>query len=518
MRLCVFLATGLAATAAHGDYLDMCGYLDLVERLGEGNVPTGDGIVACMVEAESNGAYTPDGTHVDLVTTLFFARSGASSGDSSHATNVARRFAGVGSFTPDTWAVNCFEVNDWLATGWLHVNQGGVQPETLSGLNSPKVWNNSWVGTTGNSSIDRDALRRVDWTVSRDDTLVVVGLNNDDAAQPLLAYGHNTLSVGLENGAHAWGTVPSPFDDPGRMKPEIVAPAGLTSFAVPLVSSAAILLVDQVRNTWLFPAEGERVEVLKAVLLTGAAHQAEYGSTSPWTNNPGTGADRGVTDQPLDEVVGAGLLNVDRAHLIMSGSMHPGSVDPYHAARPPLNAWSLELLGPNDVVHWGFPLAGHVEEFTATAAWNRTVSDTFSGSTMADLELELFRVVGINGELLSLRGDAGLPIFTSGNIACDSQVDNVEHLHVQDLVPGFYVLRAKRRSGDGFEGDVPVGIAWRTSDPIPDTDLNDDGRTGVIDLLLVLERWGSCDLCPEDIDGSGEVNATDVIVMINNWD
>jgi hypothetical protein len=49
------------ATTAQADYLLWCHWYDLETRLGEGNMPDGDGVFAAMVEVEdSNGNYALD--------------------------------------------------------------------------------------------------------------------------------------------------------------------------------------------------------------------------------------------------------------------------------------------------------------------------------------------------------------------------------------------------------------------------------------------------------------------------
>lgn len=519
MRLTVLVIAAMSSIPVQADWTEQCGLNALIDRIGAENVPDGDGIVTCIVEVMVNTSYMPDTTHADLGDTMFFRRSGTVSGHSSHATIVARRMAGVPSFTPNVWAVNVFETSDWLGNGWLHTNQGGVMPDSLAGLNSPKVWNLSWVSTYGNVNTDKNALRRLDWTIVRDDTLVVGGVNNGDSPYPLPSYAFNTLMVGIDTGNHAWGTVPSGYDGEGRRKPEIITPNGQVSFSVPWVTSAGLLLVDYVRDTAGFPSEGERVEVLKALLLSGATHDPHWGSLTPWTNNPGTGADRGFTRQPLDDVVGAGTLNINIAHLMLEGSLNPGGTRLDEATSPPLNAWSLEELLQGETRFWRFDLDGDVEALTATAVWHRGVGDSFASWSIADLELELFGMSEDGLSLVSLRGTDGEAIFADGNIACDSEVDNLEHLHALDLAEGTYVLRLRRHASDNHEGTIPVGIAWTISDPVDATpsDFDDSGDTSTADLLMLLEAWGPCNDCLEDIDDSGAVDAADLSLLVDDW-
>ena len=56
-------------------------------------------------------------------------------------------------------------------------------------------------------------------------------------------------------------------------------------------------------------------------------------------------------------------------------------------------------------------------------------------------------------------------------------------------------------------------------------DINCDGAINVVDLLAVINAWGSCPAppatCPADIaplpDGDGNVNVLDLLMVINNW-
>jgi hypothetical protein len=40
---------------------------------------------------------------------------------------------------------------------------------------------------------------------------------------------------------------------------------------------------------------------------------------------------------------------------------------------------------------------------------------------------------------------------------------------------------------------------------------------GVNDLLAIVDAWGPCTGCPEDIDGNGTVGADDLLEVIGAW-
>ena len=50
-----------------------------------------------------------------------------------------------------------------------------------------------------------------------------------------------------------------------------------------------------------------------------------------------------------------------------------------------------------------------------------------------------------------------------------------------------------------------------------DADIDDDDTVAVLDLLMLLEHWGECDLCEADIEGSGLVDAIDLQLLLDAW-
>lgn len=52
-------------------------------------------------------------------------------------------------------------------------------------------------------------------------------------------------------------------------------------------------------------------------------------------------------------------------------------------------------------------------------------------------------------------------------------------------------------------------------------DLNGDGVVDVLDLLILLNNWGSCpdcDDCPADLNGDCNVGVADLLILLSNWD
>ena len=48
-------------------------------------------------------------------------------------------------------------------------------------------------------------------------------------------------------------------------------------------------------------------------------------------------------------------------------------------------------------------------------------------------------------------------------------------------------------------------------------DLDGDGNVGASDLLALLVSWGPCKDCPADFDGDGNVGASDLLALLVNW-
>ena len=134
-------------------------------------------------------------------------------------------------------------------------------------------------------------------------TLFVSGAGNSGQVFPA-ATCYNGIGVGAYQGSSSFG----PTTD-GRSKPDITAPAGVTSFSTPFVAGSVTVLIqaavrgDGGANT--NAASDNRT--VKALILNGAVKPAD------WTN--------GVTT-PLDARYGAGVLNVFNAWNQLKGGKH----------------------------------------------------------------------------------------------------------------------------------------------------------------------------------------------------
>jgi hypothetical protein len=227
-----------------------------------------------------------------------------------HTTRVA---AVLREGLPDAPPFALWEAADFFARALLRAD---LDPRGAPLRVEADIQNHSWVADRQAGVSEQVAariLRALDHQVERDGVLVVASLRNEPEAAPpdLLAHAYNLLTVGVSSGRHGGGL--TRFDDPGRGKPDMVAPADHTSLAVPLVTASAAVLLELAR---LEPAwrDAARPEALKAILLAGA----HRGNLPDWEHSEA---------RPLDARFGAGELNVWNSHAILaSGSPGPDEV------------------------------------------------------------------------------------------------------------------------------------------------------------------------------------------------
>jgi autotransporter-associated beta strand protein len=427
-----------------GAQSDPMGYNALQSQLGA-SMPTGAGIVVEQVEAPPSGTnihtYMPDtsgGTASPFYgKTLTDATGGGVT--STHATTVGHLFYGVnsGSFAPGITQVDVFEADTWLAGGGLNVGQVG-SPPTIPDINNPpntppRIINNSWVGTYGTAApgnqSDLDALRRVDYLaipflVSAQGVLVVNAVGNDVRQQEysLLSGAYNGINVGLTNGQCTYG--PTLWGDvPGRCMTDIVVPQSATSWAAPLVSSAAALLLQAAGGSQ-YPAAASYPATVKAILMAGADKNA----VSRWVR---------TATQPLDLHYGAGQLNIQRAYNILAAGEQA-----YSNTGGTVNAtgWNYASISGGSLQDYFFTVpAGQSYDLSAILTWNRNI-------TGSDLNLALYHA---NGSSLGALVDQSV-----------STIDNVEDVFQRVLPNGQYVLQVTRSNSSG-SAQQKYTLAWQ---------------------------------------------------------
>ncbi len=435
--------------------------------------PDGTGVEVSQVESEDNfGNYSTwaKGDEWDGKEKLII-KSGQT-GESNHAGNVGTRiFGSVTGIASGVTKVNAWETNHWL--GATPPSQPNPPPyphpqlttsflktstSSIPLVETADVQNNSWIGAFTSSSNDIDAIRRLDYTINRDDYVSVVGLNNGSSTDipRLLAHAYNVISVGRTSGGHSQGL--TTYDGTGRTKPDLVGPYDTTSGATAAVSGVAAILVETAGQT-----EARHSETIKAALLAGATKH-EF---ADW--------DR-TTSRPLDEVFGAGELNAYRSYQIVAAPQQEASL----TQEVDLIGWDF-VANPAANEHTYFfsvdESLDYLDELSVTLTWNRVITDGSSSgfrnliSTVADLSLELF--------------EASDYTLASSLQLSNSPVDNVEHLYLTHLDPGQYAIRVSGAAGTDF------ALAWSGTDFGMMGDLNLDGIVDMADVDAFVDGWGA---------------------------
>ncbi len=404
------------------------GYTQLLNEFGL--VADGSGLAVAQVEAlEAGLRFMPDAMNADFAGKAFTQGSPGSALPSGHATGVGAGFYGLtNSIAPGITNITGFDANEWLG-----VKLGfdlGVDPLPQNFA----VSNHSYVGSGLTVADATNLLQRFDFAVNQTGMIAVVGVANSGSLPQLLAPAYNSISVGRTNGSHSFGT--TTFYGAGRTKPEIVAPATSTSQATGWVSSGASLIYDAAMGS-----SATQPEVIKAILLAGA------------TKNEFPTWDR-TTTRPLDEVFGAGEMNVYHSYRILAGGETNGSItEP--AAPAPNEGWDYNAAAPAGTpIFYDLDVQVGAKDLSVILDWNIDVIDSdptgiFNPSTiLADMDLRLY---DSTGNFLNTLLDSSL-----------STVDNVEHIYQSILGPGRYTLEVRSSIAHDY------GIAWRfTAVPEP---------------------------------------------------
>ncbi|MDG2012187.1 MAG: hypothetical protein P8J33_01690, partial [Pirellulaceae bacterium] len=264
----------------------------------------------------------------------------------------------------------------------------------------------------------------------------LVGSSNSGAGQlpALWVHGYNCITVGVTDGSHAASeTAPTYLYGNGRIKPEIVAPSTYTSFSTPMVASAASLLHEAGVGT-----DAVRSETMKAILLAGATKD-EF---DEWSRSP---------TQPLDLRYGAGELNIYNSYYIQAGGEFDGQTG-VPASSVALSGWDYEpeiTAGSDRYYEFVVPENTLVDELSILLTWNMAITDVdpsggfLAVQSLADMSLTLFD--SDNGF------EAQVVDFS------DSEVDNIEHVYLKNLMPGTYHFRVNS------DMDMDFGVAWRSA-------------------------------------------------------
>ncbi|HEX4645332.1 MAG TPA: S8 family serine peptidase [Verrucomicrobiae bacterium] len=417
----------LAGVASHASSLDIIG-LTVLRATTTNLDGTGIPILQVETEASTSTDWEVNPAAVGLPAGNFvYYYNGASTNnfpntlgtESWHGDSVGARFYA----DPGGVATNVAQVNNYEATYFAFT----VIPSGLA-ING-RVVNQSFIATTN----DQTALDPTyDTYAAQNNTLFVSAVGNGGPVTT-----PSTCYNGIGVGAYVNGTVyssigPTP-DSTHRAKPDLTAPEGATSFSTPLVSGAAVILLQAALRgdggTDTNSAADARV--LKALLINGAIKAAD------WTNS---------STSPLDARYGAGTVNVFESYEQLAGGKHAfiaSTSVSTGGAHPPTSAtnnvgsltgWDFSTLTSgvttDRINHYYFNLAGGASNAmytaTATLVWNRQAGQT----SINDLNLYLYNTSNGNRVASSV-----------------STVDNVEHLYIIKLPPGRYDLQVLKRGG-----------------------------------------------------------------------
>ncbi len=100
-----------------------------------------------------------------------------------------------------------------------------------------------------------------------------------------------------------------------------------------------------------------------------------------------------------------------------------------------------------------------------------------------------------------------------------SLAGDVNHDGREDIILGATGARAASCKSTA-PGASYVIFGRPDSCQICEADLSDDGEVDATDLALLLGSWGPCgdpDDCPADLDGDGAVGPSDLALLLGNW-
>jgi hypothetical protein len=494
------------------------GYQQLLDARGP-NTPIGIGVSIAQAEApEGNnpntGPYMPVATNGEFIAAsdpfqqavTFIDGSGfASNGTSGHTTGVGQYIYGNGiGLAKGANTITIYDANRWIEVQLNNSNNAAPASQPFD------VMNHSWIGTLDAAGPDLSALQRYDYVIERDDVTAVVGANNNNGAAPnfnpsptaghpnLLAHSYNAIVAGRTDSKHSRGMTNSLYG-PGRYRPDLVSSAASTSVATGQISSAAAVLRGVVGGTL-----ADRSEPIKAMLMAGATKtefanfvEPSTGVANPWNRGP---------TRPLDDIFGAGELNIYNSYLMTVGGRGVGSTSP-PAAPVKSFGWDYQDRKNDSAVgdifyNFHIPGGSKATELSVLLAWNVKVTDTnpspaiFTPSELLqNLDLTLYN---------STTAFMGTQIDASFSI-----IDNVEHVYQTNLGPGTYTLKVSGAAGWDY------GLAWRMSTlfDAPDADFDNDGRFTGSDFLIWQQNLGTLVGALNghgDADGDGDVDRDDL--------
>ena len=226
--------------------------------------------------------------------------------ESGHADAVAGNFYGMSSGV----ATNVTHMDNYDADYFYNSIIAATFPPNI---NDPVV-NQSFIFCQPDFShfpvsTEQDIDSQYDDYAAQYKTLFVSGAGNGGPTNQARIYPSATCYNGIGVAAYGGSSCIGPTLDNGRAKPDITAPAGVTSFSTPQVAGAAAVLIQAgLRGDGGSDTNSAfDIRTIKALLLNGAVKPAD------WTN---------VVPSPLDTRYGAGVLNVFNSYEQLAGGKH----------------------------------------------------------------------------------------------------------------------------------------------------------------------------------------------------
>lgn len=382
-----------------------------------------------------------------------------------------------------------------------------------------KVVNQSFTDEQGDANGTSVLDQVYDNYVETNGTIIVTAAGNGGAIQdPGTAY--NVITVGaFDNGFQA--TSVGPTAD-GRSKPDIAAPADLTSFATPWVSGIAAIMVQAgTRGTGGNATAAVQPMVVKALLPNGAV------KNDGWTH---------TTTSPLDPTTGAGIVNAYNSYMNLAGGFAAKSATTHvligtnHPA-PTASTFQHHLgwtsgsvtasLLTDGVDHYFLDLSAPAASYglTATLVWDRAaggVTDTTDSNGNPVTQYQITTLQNLDLYLYNMDTHT----FVDSSV---STVDNVEELYETNLAPGHYDVQVLLHGGTLSTETQNYALAWRALATAPSGtiagDANFDGVVDIKDLQAVANNWQrvGVDRPEGDVNGDGVVDIKDLQLIANNW-
>ena len=385
--------------AARADWQDDIGYTQLKAELGKA-VPTGAGVHVAHVEKGGPDKSQP------LFAGKTFTYLGGMAADCPlpHATSVARFYYG----NPDSQTPGITQIDLWDSHQFLTILDQNP--------NNAKVVN-------GPSPNETTALRQLDYSIATYHHLNAGSFVRAGNPQVLAWAGFNGITVGN----YATGPSTNSAVDGHTVTPSIVGPPNSTvSWSVPMVSSAAALLLSHANTHGQTTAWDNPDTVIKAILMAGARKDA----FNSWSRTP---------TQPLDLANGAGMLSTDNSYHILAAGQQAAS----SSATVTGTGWDFAACSATGrkTCFFNLPAAA---PFTAVLAWNRNVNKADWSCTLPHLKLELYKATD----------------FTLGSLVDQSvsATDNVQLIYETTLPPGRYAMVV---TGDTDKQNY--ALAWQTA-------------------------------------------------------